>query len=200
MTATIRPYGPRDLDALYDVCVRTADSGDDLTGAIEDRSLPGHLFAAPYGVLEPKSAFVVDDHEGVGGYVVGTSDTAKFETRLEAEWFPAMRARYPDGSGAGDQDKLFVALIHHPVRQDPAIVADFPAHLHIDLLPRLQGQGLGRRLIEMFCVEMHRRGAAGVHLGVNPRNDRALAFYSHVGFDELAKNSVTVLLGRRFRQ
>ncbi len=200
MTATIRRYGPNDLDALYDVCVRTADNGNDLTGAIADPSLPGHLFGGPYGVLEPESAFVVEDDEGVGGYIVGTSDTVKFEARLDAGWFPALRGTYPEGCGASDQDNVFVALIHHPVTQDPAVVAGYPAHLHIDLVPRMQGQGLGRRLIELFCDEMQRRGAAGVHLGVNPLNDRALAFYSHVGFDELAKDSVTVLLGRRFRE
>src|SRR6266508_3691476 len=99
MTASIRPYRSDDLDALYDVCVRTADKGDDLTGHLVDPMLPGHVYAGPYGVFEPESAFVVADAEGVGGYVIGTTDTSAFEARLEAEWFPSLRAKYPEGSG-----------------------------------------------------------------------------------------------------
>jgi len=198
VNATIRPYRDNDLDALYDVCVRTADRGDDLTGALADPLLPGHLYAAPYGVLEPESAFVVEDAAGVGGYIVGTTDTAAFEERLEAEWLPALRGRYPGGSGGGDADTMYIALLHHPPRQDVAIVADYPAHLHIDLLPRVQGLGLGRRLIERFCAEMQHRGVAGVHFGVHPLNHRALAFYNHVGFAELSTDGGAVVLGRRF--
>ena len=198
MNAIIRAYQDDDLDALYEVCLRTADRGDDLTGAIADPVLPGHLYAGPYGVLEPGSAFVVEDADGVGGYVVGTTDTVAFEHRLEQEWFPALRARYPEGSGGGDLDNLLIGLIHDPRRRDPAIVSDYPAHLHIDLMTRLQGQGLGRRLIELFCEEMQRRSVGGVHFGVNPLNHRALAFYAHVGFAELFNDGASVLLGRRF--
>ena len=33
-----------------------------------------------------------------------------------------------------------------------AEVADYPAHLHIDLLPELQGQGFGRALIRRLLA------------------------------------------------
>ena len=198
VTPTVRAYRSDDLAAIYDVCVRTADRGDDLTGALADPMLPGHLYAGPYGVLEPKSAFVAEDEEGVGGYIIGAADTAAFERRLELEWFPELRAKYPEGAGAGDMDNVFISMIHHPVIRDSAIAEDYPAHLHIDILPRLQGQGLGRRLIELFCDEMQRRGVTGVHFGVNPRNDRALGFYRHIAFDELSNDGTSVLLGRRF--
>src|SRR5688572_11503081 len=105
MDEWIRPYEPRDLDALYDVCVRTAADGDDLTGQIGDPLLPGHVYSAPYGVLEPAMAFVLEDDDGVGGYVVGAVDTTAFEGRLEADWFPALRSQYPAGSGARDADR-----------------------------------------------------------------------------------------------
>jgi len=197
VTPAIRPYEPRDLDALYDVCVRTAADGDDLTDAIDDPSLPGHVYAAPYGVLEPSMAFVVEDDEGVGGYVVGACDTAAFRDRCEAEWFPALRARYPAGSGDRAPDRGYIALIHDPHRQDAAIVAEYPAHLHIDVLPRLQGLGLGRALIERFNAAAAAGGAPGVHLGVSATNERALAFYRRVGFETLRAEPLSLVLGRR---
>lgn len=193
----IRPYEARDLDALYDVCVRTAADGGDLTDAIGDPSLPGHVYAAPYGVLEPEMAFVVEDADGVGGYVVGALDTIAFEERLGTEWFPALRARYPAGSGATDADRRYIALIHDSPPQDAVIVTDYPAHLHIDLLPRVQGIGLGRALIEQFVAAAIAGGATGVHFGVGATNSRALAFYRHLGFEALLTDSHSLVLGRR---
>jgi ribosomal protein S18 acetylase RimI-like enzyme len=194
---SIRRYQSRDLDALYDVCVRTAADGDDLTEAIADPLLPGHVYAAAYGLLEPELAFVVEDDDGVGGYVVGTRDTVEFEERCEVEWFPALRQRYPAGSGDREADRRYIALIHAPVRQGTEIAADYPAHLHIDLLPRLQGHGLGRALIERFNAAAAAAGAAGVHLGVSRTNSRALAFYRHVGFETLRTDPMSLVLGRR---
>lgn len=198
MIANIRPYQPNDLDALYDICVRTAASGEDSWAAFGDPMLPGHLSAGPYGVLEPQLAFVAADADGVGGYVVGTADTAAFEARLETEWFPRLRDRYPKGSGSSDLDNQHISLLHHPAKADSDLVADYPAHLHIDLLPRLQKQGLGRQLIDRFGNEVRRRGAGGVHLAVNPLNHRALNFYAHLGFEELRAGSSSIVLGRRF--
>jgi GNAT superfamily N-acetyltransferase len=197
MTANLRPYQASDLDALYDVCVRTAASGDDLSDSLGDPRLPGDLYAGPYGVHEPDLAFVVEDEVGVGGYVVGTDDTAAFEAMLETTWLPPLRDRYREGSGISDEDNRLISSLHHPYIQDSGIVADFPAHLHIDLLPRLQRQGHGRQLIERFCDEVRRRGARGVHLGVGTANHRARIFYARVGFDEVRTSDTSIVLGRR---
>lgn len=193
----IRPYVANDLDALYRVCVRTAAEGGDLSGELSDQSLPGHLYAGPYGVLEAEMAFVVEDADGVCGYIVGTRDTAAFESRCEVEWFPELRRRYPRGSGERDADRRFIAQLHDPPSQDPAIVAEYPAHLHIDLLPRVQGRGLGRQLIERFTETARSRGATGVHLGVSARNRNALAFYARVGLGHIRDDGRSVILGRR---
>jgi ribosomal protein S18 acetylase RimI-like enzyme len=66
---------------------------------------------------------------------------------------------------------------------------DFPAHLHIDLLPELQGQGFGRQLMRTVLAELHRRGIPGVHLGVSPTNLPARAFYRKIGFRPLPSDA-----------
>lgn len=190
----IRPAEPADLDALYDICLRTGDAGQDASGVITDRRLLGHLFVAPYAVLEPELAFVAVDDEGVAGYVVGTADTRAFEARLEADWYPALRERYPDGSGEGF-DAMLVALLHHTIHADDSIVATHPAHLHIDLLPRLQGAGMGSRLMATMHEACRARGAPGLHLGVSQRNTRALGFYRHLGYEVLDEDPITVTMG-----
>ena len=94
--AAIRPYQPGDLEDLYRVCVQTADNGGDATALFEDPMLPGQIYAAPYALFEPSLAFVAEDQAGVGGYILAALDSRAFGQRLERDWWPALRTRYPD--------------------------------------------------------------------------------------------------------
>lgn len=195
----IRPYRPDDLDALYEVCLRTGASGQDASALTARPRLLGDLYAAPYGVLEPESAFVVADGEGVAGYCLGALDTAAFEARAEAGWWPGARERHPLDGEATELDSLFLHLLHHhPPHATPAAVLErFPSHLHIDLLPRAQGGGHGRALLDTFLASLAERGSIGVHFGVSAANTGALGFYRHLGFDVLDENPVVVTFARR---
>ena len=57
----------------------------------------------------------------------------------------------------------------------------YPAHLHIDLLPELQGQGWGRRPRDAEAA-LRERGVTGLHLVASTGNTGALAFYPRLGF------------------
>ena len=142
----IRAYRDTDLDRLYEICVRTGDAGQDAYDLVADKQLYGHIWAAPYGVLEPEHAFVVG--EPAQGYVLGALDSRAFEARCESEWWPALRERYPAESGEG-LDAMLIGLIHNPPTAHEKIVGDYPSHLHIDLLPSVQGGGNGRRMMEI---------------------------------------------------
>jgi ribosomal protein S18 acetylase RimI-like enzyme len=190
----LRPYRTADHDAVYDVCVRTGAAGEDAAHLLRDTTLLGHIYAGPYLALAPDLAFVVEDGDGVGGYILGAADTAEFQERLEHEWWPELRRRYPEFRTDSDAafDDLLIALMHSPARTPADLVADYPSHLHIDLLPRLQGQGWGRRLIDTLVERLRATGSHGVHLGVATANTRAQAFYRAVGFNELDDDGVTV--------
>ena len=58
----------------------------------------------------------------------------------------------------------------------------YPAHLHIDMLPPFQGAGHGRALMETFYAAAAQAGAAGVYVAVTTANTRALGFYHRLGF------------------
>jgi ribosomal protein S18 acetylase RimI-like enzyme len=196
----IRPARPDDLDRCYEICLRTADAGADATALHGDPCLPGHVWAAPYLLFEPEHAFVVtgpDDR--AGGYVVAALDSAAFEARLEAAWWPALRDRYPLDAAASrtPADQAAVRLVHHPPRADPALLAAHPSHLHVDLLPDHQGRGNGRRLLDTLLAALDDAGSAGVHLTVSTRNERAIGFYRAVGWRELGRTRHGVAFGRR---
>jgi ribosomal protein S18 acetylase RimI-like enzyme len=195
----LRPYRNADHDAVYDICVRTGAAGEDASHLLRDPSLLGHVYAGPYLELAPHLAFVVEDDDGVAGYILGAADTAEFECRLEREWWPELQRRYPTYRTDGDAvfDDLLIALMHSPARAPVDLVAAYPSHLHIDLLPRSQGQGWGRRLIDTLVERLRATGSHGLHLGVATANTNAQAFYRAVGFTELDDDGVTVTFAMR---
>jgi ribosomal protein S18 acetylase RimI-like enzyme len=186
----IRPYRPADIDALYEICLQTGDGGQDATSLHEDLRLPGHCFAAPYALFEPSLAFIAEDTSGVAGYVIGALDSQAFEKRLERDWWPGLRARYPEPppgipSGEWTPDQRIAHIIHHPFGTPDKLAASYPSQLHINLLPRLQALGYGRRMIETLIAALRDQGSVGVHLHVSLRNQRAASFYQHIGFTRL---------------
>ena len=188
--AHIRPYRPGDLDALYQICLLTGDNGQDATSLFADPMLLGHFFAAPYGLFAPSLAFVLEDAQGVGGYILGALDTRAFEEQLESNWWPRLRTRYPDPAAGvpAEQwtpDQHMAHMIHHPWRIPDELAARYPSHLHIDVLPRLQAGGYGRQMTNTLTAALRDRGSRGVHLHVPRGNQRAAGFYRHLGFTEL---------------
>jgi ribosomal protein S18 acetylase RimI-like enzyme len=137
--------------------------------------------------------FVVEDTNGVGGYIVGAADTHEFEARLEAEWWPALRRLYGDPSDTPrsdwSRDQLISYKIHHPDRTADEIVEPFPSHLHINLLPHLRGGRVGRRLMARWLATVGELGSHGAHLAVGAANRRAIRFYRACGFYELERHS-----------
>ena len=194
MGAKIRTYRPGEEQVLYDICLLTGDSGADATALYEDPRLLGEVYVGPYLRFADALALVGVDGSGVAGYVLGVPDTVAFEQWCEREWWPDLRARYPLGTfPAESPDDRIVRLIHHPPTASPDVVERYPAHLHIDLLPRLQGQGDGRRLLTALLDGL---GAPGIHLGVGVANQRAIGFYRRMGFTEVHAYTHSLIMAR----
>jgi ribosomal protein S18 acetylase RimI-like enzyme len=193
--AQIRSLTGGDTDAVYDICLKTGDAGRDASSLYRDPKLLGHLYAGPYAALEPESCFVLEDAEGIGGYILGAIDTAAFEDRMKAEWWPRLRERYPLGPGWAEPQKHLVEMIHRPWRTPGRITGPYPSHLHINLLPRFQGSGWGKRMMDHWLGAMRARGSKGAHLGVGLRNERAVRFYRAYGFTEFQRWNGVLMMG-----
>ena len=201
----IRPFRPGDEAALMEVCLRTGHAGSDASDLFADGNLVGTIWCMPYLVLEPELASVVSLAGGEpSGYVLGALDSAAFHAAAAARYWPAVRERYPiDSFPADSMDALLVHLIHDRSHSagsdadDAALLAGYPSHLHIDLLPELQGRGLGRRLIERLVDQLAGMGSPGVHLGVSKDNTRAIAFYRRTGFEEWGGDGLNLTFVRR---
>ncbi|WP_300267242.1 GNAT family N-acetyltransferase [Microbacterium sp.] len=182
----IRPYAAADRGALFDVCVQTADAGSDARGLLSDDELWGLLFAVPYAERHPDLAWVVEGEDGrIIGYIVATDDTDAFEKWFREEWWPPFTERFPQPTDSATRERELLVEAYARGAAPSAKAAEYPAHLHIDLLPETQGQGLGRKLIETLVDELTRRGVPAVHLQIDPRNVGAAAFYERVGMHRL---------------
>jgi ribosomal protein S18 acetylase RimI-like enzyme len=195
----IRQCEPKDVDAVYEVCLKTGDAGQDATHLFKDPKALGHLFVGPYMALEPNFAFVLEDNQGVCGYTLGALDTLEFQKRYLMEWLPPLQEKYPDPIGhehTWTEDEKIYHQLHHPDLKFPDMFKSYPSHLHIDLLPRAQAQGQGKGMMNTLLTALVKAGSSGVHLGLYARNQRAFHFYSKLGFQVLESNQESIHMGK----
>lgn len=182
----IRPFSEADLEACYAISLATGHAGGDASPLYRDPKMMGHIYIAPYVLLEPGLAWIVEDRDGVAGFVAGVVDTAAWEERLERDWWPALRRHYadpvhiPPDEQTADQRRA--AMIHHPSSTPFEIADRYPAHLHMNLLPRVQRRGMGSALFATWLGVARQRGTGALHVGVSRSNPGAVPFWRKLGF------------------
>ena len=202
----IRPAHAADLAGAYRVCLHTGNHGADGEALYRgDPDALGRVYVGPYLAYETDLGLVLEDGEGICGYALGAFDSRAFYARYEAEWRPQLCAQFPapqgDPRGWTPLQRVY-KLYHQPDYFCPAPYDAYPSHVHIDLLPRVQGRGYGRLMMGQLLDMLKHRGSAGVHLGVSELNTRARGFYRHLGFHELTRtgrgDDACVYMGKRF--
>ena len=188
MSPQIRQARPEDRAALFSICLLTADAGGDASTLYSDPDYPGLIWSVPYLEFEPEHAFVLDDNGTITGYVVGARDTRAFERQLDAHWWPKLAQKYADRKGTAKFDSKVLDHIRQPSHARAALCDEYPAHLHINLLPPAQSGGWGRKLIEAELNSLRNAGAKALHLGLSLTNDRAYGFYKHIGLTEIGRD------------
>jgi ribosomal protein S18 acetylase RimI-like enzyme len=132
---------------------------------------------------------VVDAGAGPVGYLVAVSDTPAFVTWWRDTWAPWFATAHPHPEPPFSPEDKLVLRGYRPDVLLIAEVADYPAHLHIDLLPEAQGAGWGRALIDTLRGELDRVDVPGVSVSLDPANTAARAFYDRLGYVELGSST-----------
>jgi ribosomal protein S18 acetylase RimI-like enzyme len=197
----IRPARPDDLTDFLRISLATGDAGADAAALYADPDLVGMIYSAPYLRLVPELCLAAEDEAGPCGFAVGARDTVAFEARLERDWWPDLRRRYPAPAAPAPEtpDLRRIRQIHAPRGTPAALAAAYPAHLHLNLLPRAQRRGHGSALLAAW---LGLADVPAVHVGVNAGNRRALGFWRARGFRTLNRrfglpSDRTVWLGRQ---
>jgi len=202
----IRLAQPGDEPGAYYVCFKTGNHGDDGEPLYrDDPSALGRIFVGPYLAYEPELRFILEDKEGICGYALGAFESKPFYGGYDAEWRPRLCAQFP--APIGDPAKWSPVQRVHSWYHDPDYFCpepyeQYPSHLHIDLLPRAQGRGYGRRMLERVMDNLRARSSPGAHLGLSERNTRAFGFYQRLGFQGLTRtgegDARVIYMGKKF--
>ena len=193
---SIRSYKSADTSAVYEICLKTGNSGQDATHLFSDPLVLGHIYVGPYMEFEPQSVFILEDDQGPCGYIMGVLDSQTYYQWMHSEWLPKIRVDYKKPTGnpdTWDETEKITNLLFHPVSQ--RLLPAFPSHLHIDLLSRAQGKGQGKLLMDRFIDYLKYNKIPGLHLELSSNNDRAFNFYRKYGIEELDRDNESIIMG-----
>jgi ribosomal protein S18 acetylase RimI-like enzyme len=188
----IRKYQPGDEPAIQDITYQTGFKGQDLEGRnfIDDQRLWFMIFIYYYVRYEPEHCFVAVDAatDRPIGFICGTPDTHSQSQRFQQKVIPRIIARtvfytslrYP-GTFLNCLKMTSMLEIKDPAAE-AQIVAEYPGHLHINLLPDYHRQGFGSQLLTTFEDHLRALGVPGLHLGTSNYNHKAVPFYEKHGY------------------
>ena len=195
----IRRATSEDKEALCRVCLLTGDGGKDATSQFRDPLLLGRRWVLPYVSLEPSMALclVSEDNKEVCGYALGCLDTVNFANKLKKTYLPQMQELYPiDYHVEGPfRDSEVVKDFHSFELPPESVYTKFPSHMHIDLVPRVQGVQLGRSLLGTLLHTIREQGGTMIHLEMHKDNERAKNFYRRCAFRPLCQCGDDLYLG-----
>ncbi len=184
MKYTVRGAVYGDTAAVDRICFLTLDDNDDNDERF--REIAGLRWAIPYLRYELEHCFVaVDEKDEPIGYILSSPDANNFRKQFRrrmkkeiAAAFRKQRGKFPPG--------LYIREYFESTRYldtlPRSLEKEYPAHLHINILPGYQGQGLGVVLIDALKKHLVEIGCPGIHLGVGWENTGAIRFYEKTGF------------------
>ena len=204
-SVVIRPYEPRDRDALRRIACDTAERGQPVERFFRDREVFADLVTRYYTDDEPQTAWAAECEGRVIGYLTGCLDTPRYRRVMIRRVIPRviLKAIAHGALVSGEMWRLLgagvVTWLGGGCRRQ-TFLRCYPAHLHVNVQEGFRGQRVGRRLVERFYEQARAAGCEGVHAVVREDNQPACRFFEWMGFAILSRRTVTMLGGRGFRQ
>ncbi|MCX7886328.1 MAG: GNAT family N-acetyltransferase [Verrucomicrobiae bacterium] len=180
----VRPYEPRDREAVREICCETADNGRPMDAWFPDREIFADLLMRYYTDCEPQSLWVAESNTEVVGYLAACQNTRLFRCCM-AVWILPVTILKALTRGTLWHPKIRellranrAAFCHQP----RAAIGAYPAHLHINLRAGFRGLRIGRSLLQHWLRAAHTARIRGVHVVVRADNTQARRFFEAMGF------------------
>jgi ribosomal protein S18 acetylase RimI-like enzyme len=181
MAAVIRPYEKKDQSYVEQICIATAGPGFAETPLRKKAAVAA--FCRYFITHCPETCFVAADESDIPvGYILCTTSFGNWCKHGPEQFLTS----FPFGL-LWSIGSMLGGLPY---------VRSYPAHLHINLLPPYQRQGLGRQLMQALEQELRKRNCSGVSLCVDKNNHGAMRFYESCGFHVLGRHSGSVAYGK----
>ena len=178
---SIRKYEQKDYDGVRYACLHSEN--EEHPADFEEFVL--HTFCDYYIEHEPYNCFVLDDDGKAVGYVICAEDYDAYKKIFDKEYLPL-------SEHLGDE---FYSWAKTSTVLQNKHKADYPAHLHIDLLPAYHRKGWGSRLIDTLAEHLKAKGVKGVMLTTGTDNVNACNFYKKYGFTQVEILDTDVAFG-----
>jgi ribosomal protein S18 acetylase RimI-like enzyme len=184
----IRKYDASDRSAVRRICAQTALMGEPGAAFFDDDEILADALTAYYTDEEPELCFVAARGGRVAGYVLCSKDVRRMEHIFCSRilWSlvgkAARRGVFFRRKNAQFLFHVVLSLFKGEFRA-PVFSKDYPATLHINLIPECRAQGVGSRLIEACLDQLVRAGVKGVHFAT--LSDRGAQFFEKNGFQLL---------------
>ena len=135
---------------------------------------------------EPENCFVAtDENDRAIGYVISTRNFDTFKEKYISDYYSKIKK--------WEYRRRKSAL--RAIEYQEKYKEDYPAHLHIDILPEYQHMGLGRKLMDALCDNLRQKNVEGVMFTVWHKNIKAIRFYEKYGFKLIEKLETKLVYG-----
>jgi ribosomal protein S18 acetylase RimI-like enzyme len=187
----IRECSLDDLTAISDICYKTGFMGEDLTGSgrFNDRTLFSYLFCLYYPLYEIDNCFIAFDvnKNKIIGYILGSRNTLEQEKRFMWKMVPKIALRmctYTIFFYPGSFRAVLLFMRNLELKDiEKTVYMEYPAHLHMNILPEYQKRGVGSMLLDTFEDHMSDKKVSGIHIWTSNKNVKAVPFYSKHGYE-----------------
>jgi GNAT superfamily N-acetyltransferase len=102
------------------------------------------------------------------------------------------RPRHVVASGISLAERYAIHDVLRPFGAPPGVLDRFPSRLHVNLVPRMQGRGTGRRLVMALISSLRDHDSRGGAPPGSPLQPAAIGFYRHIGFTEPSATGVHI--------
>ncbi len=175
----IRPYTEKDRDDVRYICLNSdgpCDSDE------EGQHFLLTTYCDYYIEREQENCFVcTDDDDRAVGYILCAQDFDRFWNTFMSDFYPRL-----DETTMSRQYAIESTVMHKKHKDE------YPAHLHIDILPDYQRKGMGRKMTDTLLNHLKNKGVKGLMLCVWKHNKVGQRFYENYGFDRLDENESNI--------
>jgi len=191
----IRPYAPCDRCAVRTVSCDTADRGEPVERFFRDRDAFADLMTVYYTDHEPESLWVAEHDGRIIGYLTGCLNSHRYQRVMLWQVMPHALLRAISRGEFWSRETW--AMLWVGCRtwlrggfERHRVLAQYPAHLHLNLQRRFRGRAIGRQLIQRFIEQARAAGVRGIHASVSGSNLPARRFFERMDFIAVGRHPV----------
>ena len=184
---TIRKYEEKDRENLLKICIETSSLP---TEDKKDLDFLNLMYNDYYAVVEGHNCFVAaDDDDNAIAYIICTENYDAYRKIFLEEYVPRLDENMVVWNFNAKQGAIGSTVLQEKYKEE------YPAHLHIDVLPEYHRKGIGHMLVNTLKEHLHNKGICGVMLTVGSKNMVGRGFYDKYGFDFLEQVGDDVAYG-----